>query len=362
MTALSGPLDELSSSRELVLDKAITYKAEGVLGCKHYPRKCKLLAACCQQLYTCRLCHDDKVVDHKIDRYATQQVFCMVCETLQPVAEKCEKCAVVFAVYFCHICKFYDDTPNKEIYHCKECGLCRLGSAETTFHCQECGVCMPTHNREHKHIANNLKDNCPICNEDMFSSRDPAHYLPCGHSLHYTCFEDLYKNGGYGCPKCKKSIADFSSLWIRHDVAIRSRPMPAIFANAKLLVLCNDCDQKSESPYHYFGARCQPCGSYNTAIIGRSNFPTQDEIIAWDAAERAQELQAQQQLQEEQPAADSQPAPALSYDFDDMMLDFERQLAGDSVDDLVFDEESDEESSEAESGPDEPSVRPEAAD
>ena len=38
-----------------------------VFGCEHYKRNCKLLAACCGKLFTCRFCHD-KVSDHTMDR------------------------------------------------------------------------------------------------------------------------------------------------------------------------------------------------------------------------------------------------------------------------------------------------------
>lgn len=38
-----------------------------VFGCEHYKRNCKLLAACCGKLFTCRFCHDE-VSDHSMDR------------------------------------------------------------------------------------------------------------------------------------------------------------------------------------------------------------------------------------------------------------------------------------------------------
>lgn len=38
-----------------------------VFGCEHYKRNCKLRAACCGLLFTCRFCHD-KVSDHSMDR------------------------------------------------------------------------------------------------------------------------------------------------------------------------------------------------------------------------------------------------------------------------------------------------------
>ncbi|GJM89666.1 hypothetical protein PR202_ga05875 [Eleusine coracana subsp. coracana] len=38
-----------------------------VFGCEHYKRNCKLVAACCNKLFTCRFCHD-KVSDHTMER------------------------------------------------------------------------------------------------------------------------------------------------------------------------------------------------------------------------------------------------------------------------------------------------------
>lgn len=42
-------------------------EAKGVFGCEHYQRNCKVKAACCGQLVTCRFCHD-KDSDHTMDR------------------------------------------------------------------------------------------------------------------------------------------------------------------------------------------------------------------------------------------------------------------------------------------------------
>nr|2ECM_A Chain A, RING finger and CHY zinc finger domain-containing protein 1 [Mus musculus] len=42
---------------------------------------------------------------------------------------------------------------------------------------------------------------CPICLEDIHTSRVVAHVLPCGHLLHRTCYEEMLKEG-YRCPLC----------------------------------------------------------------------------------------------------------------------------------------------------------------
>jgi len=53
-------------SRDLI--RIIQNEEKEILGCKHYQRKCKLQANCCQKIVTCRFCHDD-VEDHNIVRF-----------------------------------------------------------------------------------------------------------------------------------------------------------------------------------------------------------------------------------------------------------------------------------------------------
>jgi RING finger/CHY zinc finger protein 1 len=107
---------------------------------------------------------------------------------------------------------------------------------------------------------------------------------------------------------------DFTAVWARHDRMLQFRPMPAIFQHAKVLVLCNDCDQKTESPFHYLGAKCTPCGSYNTTVTGRLNFPSQEEIVAWDEEQRR--LEAENPQLAEQAA---QEAADLDAELEDML-------------------------------------------
>jgi len=45
------------------------------------------------------------------------------------------------------------------------------------------------------HFIYSMKDkyrnNCPVCREDMFSSRQSPQDLPCGHAIHAHCFRNL---------------------------------------------------------------------------------------------------------------------------------------------------------------------------
>uniref|UniRef100_A0A2P2LGS5 CHY-type domain-containing protein n=1 Tax=Rhizophora mucronata TaxID=61149 RepID=A0A2P2LGS5_RHIMU len=85
-------------------------------GCQHYRRRCKIRAPCCNEIFSCRHCHNEAAsllknpFDwHELNRYDVKQVVCSVCDTEQPVAQVCTNCGVNMGEYFCDICKFYDD-------------------------------------------------------------------------------------------------------------------------------------------------------------------------------------------------------------------------------------------------------------
>lgn len=58
----------------------------GELGCPHYKRRCKLVAPCCDRIYTCRECHDEAEPDHDLDSKVVEQMVCMECNSRQPAA------------------------------------------------------------------------------------------------------------------------------------------------------------------------------------------------------------------------------------------------------------------------------------
>ena len=110
---------------------------EQTLGCAHYMRNVKLQCSQCARWYTCRFCHD-QVEDHALDRRATRNMLCMPCGAAQPAAAECRACAEPAAWYYCDICKLWDNDPTKKIYHCDECGICRVGEGleKDFFHCK----------------------------------------------------------------------------------------------------------------------------------------------------------------------------------------------------------------------------------
>lgn len=111
------------------------------LGCQHYRRNVKLQCSTCDKWYTCRFCHD-AAEDHELIRKETKNMLCMLCACPQKAAESCINCGVPAARYFCNICKLWDDHPNKDIYHCNDCGICRRGQGlgKDFFHCKVGGL------------------------------------------------------------------------------------------------------------------------------------------------------------------------------------------------------------------------------
>ncbi len=107
------------------------------LGCAHYKRNIKLQCSACYRWYTCRFCHD-AVEDHMLNRRETKNMLCMLCGCAQPASEECTLCSVRGAWYYCDVCKLWDDDPQKSIYHCNDCGICRVGQGlgKDFFHCK----------------------------------------------------------------------------------------------------------------------------------------------------------------------------------------------------------------------------------
>ena len=109
------------------------------LGCAHYKRNIKLQCSACSRWYTCRFCHD-AVEDHMLNRRETKNMLCMLCGSAQPASEACISCNVRGAWYYCDVCKLWDDDPDPDrgIYHCDDCGICRVGKGlgKDFFHCK----------------------------------------------------------------------------------------------------------------------------------------------------------------------------------------------------------------------------------
>jgi len=159
--------------------KKINKKPENTIeepysGCIHFKRLCKVKADCCDSWHACRLCHDEES-DHSLQNKKIQNILCVNCNSIQTPGKSCIKCSTTFSRYYCEECKHWDNDPNKNIYHCKDCGICRIGKGlgQDYFHCQKCGICINSDiKNSHKCIERNLQSDCPICGKYMFNSNN----------------------------------------------------------------------------------------------------------------------------------------------------------------------------------------------
>jgi len=248
-----------------------TFAPDGRLGCKHYRRGSALVFPCCNQVFTCRHCHDE-ACDHEADRYAVQEMVCMHCGERQPPEKQCRSCQRELGSYFCKICRFTDDDKSNHTYHCPYCNVCRRGRGLGIdfYHCMKTNQCLslelsvPDSARERP----NLEGCCPICHDKLDSTRSLKE-LPCGHLLHSDCFKCYVEHGSYKCPVCSKSIGNMTIFWRMLDAKLAGEvgQMPPEDANRTSRILCNDCGEKSTAPFHYVYHKCLPCGSYNTQAL-----------------------------------------------------------------------------------------------
>lgn len=241
---------------------------KSVFGCEHYKRNCKLRATCCGKLYSCRFCHD-KVSDHSMDRKTTTEMMCMRCLKIQPIGPSCitPSCnGFSMANYYCSICKFFDD--ERTVYHCPFCNLCRLGKGlgADFFHCMTCNCCLAMKLADHKCREKGLETNCPICCDFLFTSSATVRALPCGHFMHSACFQ-AYTCTHYVCPICCKSLGDMAVYFGMLDALLASEELPEEYRDRCQDILCNDCDKKGTSSFHWLYHKCGSCGSYNTRVI-----------------------------------------------------------------------------------------------
>jgi len=232
--------------------------------CKHYKRKCKFVAPCCDKVYQCRFCHDE-VEDHNLDGFAVSEVICSACNRRQPIRSTCENCGILFGAYSCLKCKLFDDEVSRVQFHCDGCGICRVGNKDDYFHCDKCDMCLPLHMADGNHncIESVSRKDCPICLEDIHTSREPSQIPPCHHLIHKSCFRKLISSGSFRCPTCLKSITKMH--WHEYDFILANNPMPKEYAGVQTSVKCFDCDYNGRADYHFFSLRCKMCGGHNTA-------------------------------------------------------------------------------------------------
>lgn len=237
--------------------------------CKHYVRGCDMQCPTCEDWFPCRLCHDE-YADHKLDRHKVNKVKCRKCSCVQPPHHHCQRCSHQFGAYYCAVCHLWTDG-HSPIFHCTDCGICRVGLKKDYTHCQKCNHCYSNNfYATHKCVEDSTKMPCPVCNEYMFdgTKENNVAVLKCGHSIHVKCWEELLKHGNYRCPFCKKTANDgIKAQWRTFDMLAPFEPIPEEFEKKRLIILCNDCGEKSDIAFSFEFRKCKKCSSYNTNEI-----------------------------------------------------------------------------------------------
>lgn len=204
----------------------------------------------------------------------------------------CITCGVQFGEYYCNVCNLW--MSDKDLpYHCEDCGFCRIGGRMNFRHCDDCGMCIDAALfDDHNCKSGKYMSNCPICQEDLFSSRFASHEMPCGHAIHWHCFTEL-TTYDTRCPICKKTAdtpEQMAPTWSAIAMGIAFQPVPPEMARV-VNIFCNDCEQSdSNLRWHFLGVRCQQCFSFNTAVEqivmqGRDAAAYLDQLEAQRSAE-----------------------------------------------------------------------------
>ena len=229
--------------------------------CPHNLTKHKIYAKCCQRYYECKRCHSDKcqkelIIDH---------IKCISCGTEQKCSEKCVKCEIRFADYYCSICEKWSSS-EMTISHCKKCNTC-LESKYGLFHCDACNICVPIKSKEtHKCYGMN---ECVICMEKIDLTSVNSH-LNCGHILHSKCYmeyiEKCCNSLIFICPICKKTGFAKEITTSILDKSVSKFHTGRSIHNQFEKIKCNDCSLDSKTIYHPIYHKCGHCSSYNTRL------------------------------------------------------------------------------------------------
>jgi len=224
-----------------------------------------------------RLCHNENARGHEINRFETEAMICRKCGKKQEVSSHCVSpdCSWKETFYFCEVCRFWSDDVEKDVFHCPDCGICRRGKKEDYEHCNGCKLCLP-HSLYAEHTCTDAENNCAICGEYLQDSTIEVNLLRCGHSLHSSCYQNALQQNLFHCPLCRKSFlnpAEFAAQAVRSDRILSEFHMPEEFQDFTAKITCNDCNQTSETPFHFMGHKCQHCSSFNTVVLSRYKAP-----------------------------------------------------------------------------------------
>ena len=115
----------------------------------------------------------------------------------------------------------------------------------------------------------NLDDSdekCMICLENL--SNEQQYSLPeCSHTFHQNCIMQWFRSGSHKCPLCNKTMYDATPLWNIIEQYVENTEMPEEYHDKTSDIICNDCQEKSNVPFHFMYHKCPNCNSWNTDLV-----------------------------------------------------------------------------------------------
>lgn len=178
------------------------------MNCKHYNGDCMIMTRCCpDKIYGCWRCHDEECDDHQLFT-KRDNIYILVCKKCdyknEELTNQCKKCNHTFGKHYCLKCMiFKNEDGEKKFYHCDKCDICRLGKEKDNIHCDTCNLCVLKEKKHNccKRILSK-EEECSICRENLFGSKNKLYINPCGHYYHHSCLEKYIETCSVKIPTC----------------------------------------------------------------------------------------------------------------------------------------------------------------
>jgi hypothetical protein len=82
--------------------------------------------------------------------------------------------------------------------------------------------------QDHVCVENSMHQNCAVCFEYLFDSVKAISVMPCGHTIHRDCLQQLYDHRTYTCPICCRTTVDLRSTWQDLDETVRAAALALV--------------------------------------------------------------------------------------------------------------------------------------
>lgn len=258
----------------------VQYDVEKVTGCPHYWTGAFIVCPDCEQIYPCRICHDNLVSSHTLDRKRIKAMFCLTCNKVGRIGLQCEHCGAIVSRTFCSICNTLCmlGPEMKPTYHCQYCNSCHVGLQEMVKHCDVCQTCISREDYD-THVCD-CGNMCPVCMIPFADNVMSEIVLPCNpaHKMHRRCFNDMILNENITCPLDHKIILDKYRYGIIKCENLRRYSETQLSLNQSESVrvrvyVCHDCQRVSADLFfHFISLQCHFCYSCNCRFLYTLDF------------------------------------------------------------------------------------------